>query len=106
MVIPPEEAQPQIITSPDKKYQIINHTAAINTFGGCYTVEGVIKNISSESEINAKIQIDYYDIDKVRIDTEVDTLTVLKPGGTRAFYIPYSGRRRGDVQYHRITLCD
>jgi hypothetical protein len=105
MVIPSEGARPQIITSPDKKSQIISQRRAYMDGFGSYTVEGVVKNISSESEINAEIKIDYYDIDRVRIDTEVDTVTIPKPGGTRAFYIPYSGLRRADIKYHELNLC-
>lgn len=101
MVIRPEEVQPQVITSPDKKLQIINHGAYIDAFG-CYCVEGVIKNINSESELNAEIKIDYYAIDKTKIDTEVDTLTALKPGATRAFFIPCSARQRGDIRYYKL----
>jgi hypothetical protein len=104
MVMPSKEAKPQIIISPDKKTQIISQRRAYIDGFGSYTVEGVIKNISSESEINAEIKIDYYDIDKVRIDTEVDIVTIPKPGGTRAFYIPYSGLRRCDIQYHKLAL--
>ncbi len=103
--MPPKEAQPQIITSPDKKSQIISQRRAYIDGFGSYTVEGVIKNISSESEINAQIKIDYYDFDGVRIDTEFDTVTIPKPGGTRAFYIPYSGLQRADIKYHKLNLC-
>ena len=106
MVVPAGEAQPQTITSPDKKYQIISHGRAYRDIFGSYVVEGVLKNISSESEINVKIKIDYYDIDKVRIDTGMDTFAIPKPGGTRGFYITHSGRRRGEIRYHVITLCD
>ena len=104
MVMPPEKTQPQMITSPDGKCQITSHRRAYKDAFGSYCVEGVIKNTSPEPELNAKIKIDYYDSDNVRFDSEVDTLTIPKPGGTRAFYIPYSGLRRGDIQYHKISL--
>lgn len=104
MVKPPEETQPQVITSPDKKSQILSHRRAYKDAFGSYVVEGVIKNISPEPEVGVKIKIDYYDSDRVRIDAEVETLSIPKPGGTRAFYIPFSGLRRGDIQYHKISL--
>lgn len=104
MPMPWDEAQPQILTSPDKKYQIMNHFRTHRDNFGTYGVEGVIKNISSEPEINAKIKIEFYGIDKVKIDSEDDNIAVLKPGGTRAFYIFYSGPRRGDIRYHKIYL--
>jgi hypothetical protein len=104
MVMPPEKAQQQIITSPDGKCQMISHRRAYKDAFGCYCLEGVIKNISNEPELNVKIKVDYYDSDDTLFDSEVDTLTIPKPGGTRAFYIPYSGLRRGDIQYHIISL--
>jgi hypothetical protein len=84
----------------------MSHGRAYRDNFGSYVVEGVLKNISSESEINAKIKIDYYDVNKVRIDTGIDSFTIPKPGGTRAFYMTYSGRRRGEIKYHVIALCD
>jgi hypothetical protein len=103
MVIPPG-TQPKIITSPDGKSQIINQRRAYIDGFGSYCLEGVIKNISSEAEIVAKIQVDYYDINGTKIDTELDIINILKPGGTRTYYIPHAGLRRTEVKSHVISL--
>ena len=97
------ETQPQRITSPDETVQIINHRASREGFGS-YCIEGAVRNISSEPEINAEIRVDYYDGDNVKIDSEVDVLPRLKPGETRGIYISYAGQKRNSVQYYRLHL--
>ncbi len=97
----PVEKQPQLITSPDNKLQIISHAAAGDMFG-CYTTKGVIKNISSEADVNVEIKVEYYDINGEKMDTEVDTFYIPFPGGSRAFHIIYPGSRYDDVKAYRI----
>ena len=103
MVIPPE-AKSQIITSPDGKSQIISHGNGYRDGLGSYCLEGVVKNISSEPDINVRIKIEYYDANGMSIDTEEDIVNIPRPGGTRAFYIPYAGLRRADVKSHKINI--
>jgi len=100
----PSGAQFKMITSPDGKSRIISQSIGYRDGLGSYCLEGVVKNISSEPEINVRIKIEYYDANGMSIDIEEDVVTVLKPGGTRAFYIPYAGLRRGDVKSHKIDL--
>jgi hypothetical protein len=95
------EKQPQVITSPDKKLQILNHGAAGDQFG-CYMVKGAIKNLSSESNIKVEIKVDYYDVNGTKIDSEVDALYIPFPGGSRAFHIVYPGSRHDDVKSYKI----
>ncbi len=99
--MPEIEKQPQVITSPDKKLQILNHGAAGDQFG-CYMVKGAVRNISSESNVNVEIKIDYVDIDGRKIDTEVDALYIPFPGGSRAFHIVYPGNRHDDIRSYKI----
>jgi hypothetical protein len=97
----PAEKQPQLITSEDNKIQILNHAAGGDQFG-CYSIKGSIRNLSSESDINVEIKVDYYDINGVKIDTEVDTLYIPHPGGSRGFHIIYPGMRHDDVLSYKI----
>jgi hypothetical protein len=92
-----------LVSSLDNKLQIINFVAFRDPFG-CYLVEGTLKNASSDSEIDAKIKIDYFDTLDILVDNEIDTIKSPQPGATRGFYIVYSGRRRGDIQSHKISL--
>ena len=94
--------QPQVITSPDNTLQTIHHRMSVNRFGH-RVVEGAVRNISSESNINAEIQAEYYDSTGTLMGSEVDILRRLRPGKTGAFEIVYSGERRWDVKYYRIA---
>lgn len=95
------EKQPQIITSSDNKVQILNHGAAGDQFG-CYMVKGAIKNISFESNVSVEIRVEYYDLNGVKIDTEVDQLYIPFPGGSRAFHIVYPGYQHDDIRSYKI----
>jgi hypothetical protein len=101
MVMPPIEKQPQVIMSADEKVQILNHMAALDQFG-CYSTKGAIRNISPESNLEVEIRVDYYDASGVKIDSEIDALTLPKPGGSRGFHIVYPGLRHDDVCSYRI----
>lgn len=103
MVIPPEEEQPQRVTSPDGNFQIINHYSYIDRYG-CYLVEGAVKYISPESDLSAEIKADYYDINGEFIDTEVTIIDFQESGKNRSFYIMCSGQRRNEVQYYRLCI--
>jgi hypothetical protein len=97
----PAEKQAQVITSPDKKLQILNHAASWDQFG-CYMIKGAIRNISPDPDIRIELKIDYFDIDGSKIDTEVDLLSIPKPGGNRGFHIVYPGLRHDDVKSYKI----
>ena len=103
MSIPPVEKQkqPQVITSADKKLQILNHGGAVDGFGN-YTIRGAIRNVSPESDVDVEIKVDYYDSNGIKIDFEVDVLSIPKPGGSRGFMIIYPGLRHDDVQSYKI----
>ena len=103
MVTLPEEEQPPVIVSPDGKLQIINHHPLKDRFG-CYCIEGVVKYVSPEPNLCAEIKIDYYGLDRELIDTEVNMVNLVESGGTRSFYIMYSGLRRGEVQYYKLYI--
>ncbi len=83
--------------------QILNHSPYRDRFG-CYCIQGAVKYVSPEPNLNAQIKVDYYDIDGGLIDTEVDTVDFLKSGGTSSFHIMYSGLRRGEVQYYKLSV--
>ena len=101
-----KEEQTQVITSPDGKLQIIRHRLYVDRFG-CYCVEGAIRNIGGESNLNAEIKIDYYNAEWKQIDTEVDsTIRALGKRVTVAFHTMYSGRQRGEIKYYRIHLAN
>jgi len=91
------------ITSPDKRLELINERVFRDTFG-CYCLESTVKNNDARSTLNAEIKVDYYGGDKVKIDTEQISLKALPPGKTRAFYLAYSGLRRGEIRYHQYHL--
>jgi hypothetical protein len=98
---PAAEKQSQIITSEDKKVQILNHAAGSDQFG-CYMVKGAVRNISPESDIEIELRVEYFDIEGRKIDSEVDALTIPKPGGSRGFHIVYPGQRYDDVKSYKI----
>lgn len=98
-----EKQQPQVITSPDGKLQIIKHHMFIDVFDIC-NIKGVVKNISSESELNGEIKVDFYDINNEYIDTEVEPISCLKLNVARAFVVRYAGPRHIDTQYYKISL--
>lgn len=97
----PIEKQPQVITSEDKKLQILHHGGGGDMFG-CYSIKGAIKNLSTESNVDVEIRVDYFDSNGEKMDTEVDLLTLPKPGGSRGFHIIYPGLRTDDVRSYRI----
>jgi hypothetical protein len=100
----PVEKQPQVITSADNKLQILNHAAGGDQFG-CYSIKGAIRNISTESNIDIEIKVDYFDADGIKIDSEVDLLSIPKPGGSRGFHIIYPGLRHDDVHSYKLYPC-
>lgn len=95
------EKQPQVITSPDQKLQILNHAAGGDQFG-CYTTKGAIRNISSESDVKVEITVEYYDSKGIKIDSVVDSFSIPFPGGSRGFHIIYPGQRYDDIRSYRI----
>ncbi len=101
MSVPPAEKQPQVITSPDKKVQILHHGGGGDMFG-CYSIKGAIKNLSPESNVDVEIKVDYYDASGVKVETEIDRLTIPKPGGSRGFHIIYPGLHHDDIQSYKI----
>ncbi len=103
MAVKPDEKQPQVVTSPDGKLQIINHYS-YNDHLGCHVMEGTVKYLSPEPNLAAEIKIDYYTMDGEFIDTEVDTVALHESGRTRAFEIMYSGERRRDIKYYRLYI--
>ena len=104
MTISEVQEQGQEIISKSGKLKIIRHRAYIDRFG-CYCVEGAIRNLSPESDLNAEIKIDYFSVDNQLIDTEIDlTVRMMGTGATVAFHTMYSGRNRGKIKYYRISL--
>ena len=104
MAIKPEEKQPQVVTSPDGKVQIINHYPYVYAPFGCYCVQGAVKCISPEPNLIAEIKADCYNIDGELIDTEVETIDFPESVRTTAFHIMYSGRRRLEIKYHKLYI--
>ena len=102
MVAPSEDVQPQLITSPNGRLQILHHKMSTSQFGH-RIVEGAVKNISSDLKLSAQIRVSYYDAAGTLIDTEVDMVKHLEPGKTGAFEAVYSGPKRGDVKYYKIA---
>jgi len=94
--------QPQSITSTDNKLKTLHHRMSVNRFGH-RVVEGVVRNISSNSSINAEIKAEYYDTSGTLIGTEVDIVRRLQPGKTGAFEVVYSGEQRWDIKHYRIV---
>jgi hypothetical protein len=97
----PAEKQAQIITSADNKLRILHHAGSIDNFG-CYSIKGAIRNISPESNVEVELKVDYFDAGGVIIDTELDNLSIPKPGGSRGFIIIYPGLRHDDVCSYKI----
>lgn len=102
MVAQSGKGQPQVITSPDGKLQTLHHKMSVNRFGH-RVVEGAIRNISSDSNINAEIKAEYYDATGTLIGTEVDIVRRLEPSKTGAFEVVYSGEQRWDIKYYQIV---
>jgi hypothetical protein len=96
------EGPPQVITSPDGKLQTLHHRMSANRFGH-RVVEGAVRNISSDSGLNAGIKAEYYSADGTLIGTEMDIVRRLGPGKTGAFEVVYSGERRWDIKSYRIV---
>lgn len=105
MAIPQEnkqlkiETSPQVITSPDANFQIINHRSFFDRFG-CYSIDGAIKYLSAEPNLRAEIKADFYDLEGEFIDSETKIVDFNEPGTTVAFFIAYSGIKRGEIQHH------
>jgi hypothetical protein len=102
MVAKSAKTQPQVIKSIDNTLQTLHHRMAVNRFGH-RVVEGAMKNISSESSVNAEITVEYYSVDGTLIGTEVDILRGLKPGKTGAFEVVYSGEMRWEIKHYKVT---
>ena len=96
---PQIETSPQVVTSPDEKFQILNHRSYYDRFG-CYCIDGAVKYVSPEPNLSAEIKVDYYTMDGEFIDTEVGTVDFYESGGTSSFFIQYSGLRRSEIQHH------
>ena len=96
-----EEKQPQMITSADNELQTLHHRMSVNRFGH-RVIEGVVKNISSDSNVNAEIKAEYFSTAGMLVGTEVDIVRRLKPGKTGAFEVVYSGEQRWDIKHYRI----
>ena len=92
-----------VVASPDNKLQVINQVAFRDGFG-CYLIEGTLKNVGPDSDLDAEIKIDYLDASNARVDTELDRISVPKTGKTRGFYLVYSGVRRGEVKSHLLHV--
>ena len=103
MVKPPSEQQAQVITSPDGKAQILNHRKLIGRFGEV-SIEGAVKNISSEPSLSVEVKAEYYDFDGEYIDCELDLLQNLEPNATSAFEAMFLGRRRGEVNSYKLAI--
>jgi hypothetical protein len=103
MSMPPAEKQPQVITSDDKELQILHHTAGLDNFGG-YAIKGALKNLSAESNIEAEIRADYYDLQGQLIDSEIEVLSIPRPGGSRGFLIVYPGLRYDDIHAYTLSV--
>ncbi len=109
MVRPVEEKQsqmatsPQVVTSPDGKLQIINHSSYFDRFW-CHCIDGTAKYVSPEPNLYAEIKADYYDTNRELIDTEVEIIAFQESGKTRSFFIMYSGSRSGEIQYYQLSI--
>ena len=95
------EKQPQVLSSSDNKFRILNHSIYYDRFG-CACVEGAVKNLSDESGVIININIDYFDIDGEYIDSEVQALKHKYPGRAIGFHVMYSGRRRLEVRSYKV----
>jgi hypothetical protein len=98
----PDKKQPQLIKSLDNKLQTLHHRMSVNRFGH-RVIEGAVRNISSDSNVNAEIKAEYYSDTGMLIGTEVDVVRGLTPGKTGAFEVVYSGDQRWDIKYSRIV---
>ena len=102
MIAPSAKRQPQVITSPNGKLQTLHHKMSANRFGH-RVVEGAIRNISSDSNVNAEIKAEYYSATGTLIGTEVDIVRRLGSGKAGAFEVVYSGEQRWDIKYYKIV---
>ena len=97
-----EQKQTQEIMSSDNTIQTLHHRMSANRFGH-RTVVGVVKNVSSDSNVIAEIKAEYYDEIGVLIGTEIEIVRILTPGKTAAFEVVHSGDRRWDVSNYKIV---
>lgn len=97
------DKQPQIINSPDKKMQIINHRLYFDRFG-CACIEGAVKNITAQIDLIANLKTDYYDFDGNYIDSEVQNLPIKYPNRAIGFHVMYSGPRRLETKLYQISF--
>ncbi len=102
MIAQSGKGQPQEITSPDGKLRTLHHKMSVNRFGH-RVVEGAVRNISSDSNVNAEIKAEYYGATGRLIGTEADIVRRLEPGKTGAFEVVYSGEQRWDIKYYKIV---
>jgi hypothetical protein len=98
---PAVEKQAQVITSADNKLRILHHAGSIDNFG-CYSVKGAIRNLSPEPNVEVELRVDYFDAGGNKIDTEMDTLYIPQPGGSRGFIIIYPGLYHDDISFYKI----
>jgi hypothetical protein len=97
-----EKKQPQVILSPDNTLQTLHHRITGNRFGH-RVVDGVLKNLTSDSTVAAEIKVEYYDGSGGLIGTGVEIMKIMEPGKTGAFEVPYSGERRWEVKSYKIV---
>ncbi len=96
------EVQPQTIPSPNKEMMILNHRRYYDRFG-CCCVEGAVKNLTSDTA-TATINMEYFDKDGERVDSEVQELKHRYPGRAIGFHVMYSGRRRLEIRSYKISI--
>ncbi|HEY96754.1 MAG TPA: hypothetical protein G4O16_01060 [Dehalococcoidia bacterium] len=96
------QKQTQEVMSYDNTIQTLHHRMSANRFGH-RTVSGVMKNISSDSSVIAKIKVEYYDEIGELIGTETEIVRILPSGKTAAFEVVYSGDRRWEIQNYKIV---
>ena len=91
--------QPQVITSPDGKLQIISYQVYFTA--GAVDVHGEVKNISS-STVSGVIKCEYYAAPGVLRDTQTTNVTNLSPGEIRMWGV--SSTPSKDLGYSYFIL--
>ncbi len=97
------EKQPQKVTSPDNKLQILNHRVYFDRFG-CACVEGAVKNLTDRTDLIANLKVDYYDYDGIYINSEIQSLPVKYGHRAIGFHIMYSGPQSTETTYYKISF--
>jgi hypothetical protein len=97
------EKQPQIISSPDNKLQVLNHKVYFDRFG-CACVEGAVKNLTERIDLIANLKVDYYDYYGEYINSEVQSLPIKYANRAIGFHIMYSGPQSTETTYYKISF--